>query len=326
VVLAAKAGGDNLVIIFETAGAVPADFGPSAIAIGKFDGMHAGHRTVIDRLKAVAADEGLAAVAVTFDRNPLSTVRPELCPVSLLSNNQKLELLDETGLDATLMLVFDKAFSELSPAEFIRSIIVEALHARVVFVGADFRFGAKGAGTVDVLRAEGDVHGFRVEVIDEVTAAGARRASSTWVRELLEEGKVREAAEVLGRPPSIRSIVVGGEQRGRKLGYPTANLSRDVEGFIPADGVYAARLTVDGVSYGAAVSVGNNPTFEGVPDKQVEAHALDQTLDLYGKSATLEFIEYIRPMNKFENADALVAQMNADEVRIRSILGIPKPS
>jgi riboflavin kinase / FMN adenylyltransferase len=307
-------------LLFESPSAMPDDFGPSAVSIGKFDGMHAGHRRIIAELRAVAAAEGLTSVAVTFDRNPLSLLRPEICPAPLLSNAQKVELLDETGLDATLMLEFTETRASQSPEDFVREVLVDTLHARVLMVGADFRFGSKGAGDVALLEALGSQYGFRVRRIDDVVS-GQRRASSTWMRELLDAGEVAEAARLLERPPSIRATVVGGHQRGRELGYPTANLSHEVEGFVPADGVYAARLVVDGERYGAAVSIGNNPTFEGVPDKTVEAHALDQSFDLYGKTVGLEFIEYIRPMNKFPDADALVRQMNADELRIRRILG-----
>ena len=300
---------------------MPDDFGPSAVSIGKFDGMHAGHRRVIAELRAVAEAEGLASVAVTFDRNPLSLLRPQLCPAPLLSNAQKVELLDASGLDVTLMLEFNQERASQAPEDFVREVLVDTLHARVLLVGADFRFGSKGAGDVALLETLGEQYGFRVQRIDDVVD-GERRASSTWIRELLDAGQVAEATRLLERPPSIRAVVVGGHQRGREMGYPTANLSHDVEGFVPADGVYAARLVVDGERYGAAVSIGNNPTFEGVPDKTVEAHALDQSFDLYGKTVGLEFVEYIRPMNKFPDADALVRQMNADEVRIRSILGL----
>lgn len=303
---------------------VPVPFGPSVVSIGKFDGMHAGHRRVLADLLAVASAESLASVAVTFDRHPLSVVRPELCPAPLLSNAQKLELLAETGIDATLMLTFDEARSQQSPEDFVNEVLVDALAARVILVGSDFRFGAKGAGTVALLTELGHTLGFRVQLIDDVTS-GERRASSTWIRELLSSGQVAEATRLLGRPPSIRSTVVGGHQRGRSMGYPTANLSHDVEGFVPADGVYAANIVIDGERFGAAVSIGNNPTFEGVADKTVEAHVLDASLDLYGKTVELEFVEYIRPMNKFADVAALVTQMNADELRIRSILGQPRP-
>ena len=316
--------------LFESLSEVPEGFGPSAVSIGKFDGVHAGHRRVLAELRGVADAAGLAAVAVTFDRNPLSLIRPELCPAPLVSNEQKLDLLAETGIDATLMLTFDEQLRDLSPREFAESVLAGAIHASIVFVGSDFRFGAKGAGTVETLTELGRELGFEVRLIDSVVApAGAqaeRRASSTWVRELLAEGRVAEAAVVLGRAPSIRAEIVGGEQRGREMGYPTANLSHDVEGFVPADGVYAARILIDGVSYAAAVSIGNNPTFVGVPDKTVEAHVLDETFDLYGTIVDLSFIEYIRPMNKFPDVDALVAQMNRDEDRIREVLHQPRPA
>jgi len=308
-------------LLFESTASMPADFGPSAVSIGKFDGMHAGHRRIIAELRAVAEAEGLQSVAVTFDRNPLSLLRPELCPAPLLSNAQKVELLDESGLDATLMLEFNQERASQAPEEFVREVLVDTLHARVLLVGADFRFGSKGAGDVSLLEQLGGQYGFRVQRIDDVVD-GERRASSTWIRELLDAGEVDEATRLLGRPPSIRAIVVGGHQRGRDLGYPTANLSHDVEGFVPADGVYAARLVIDGQRFGAAVSIGNNPTFEGIADKTVEAHALDQSFDLYGKTVGLEFVQFIRSMKKFPNADALVTQMNADEVQIRSILGL----
>ena len=308
--------------VFDGLDAVPTGFGPSAVTIGKFDGVHPGHRAVIAELRAVAAQQNLEATVVTFDRNPLSVLAPDKCPDSLVSNAKKIELLGAAGVDATLVLEFDRAFSQQEPEVFVQSVLVDALHARVVFVGADFRFGARGSGNVELLDRLGRDHGFEVRHIPEVTASGtaSRRASSTWIRELLAEGDVATAGAQLGRLHSIRSSVVHGEQRGRELGYPTANLSPKVEGFIPRDGVYAAWATVPVGRFGAAVSIGNNPTFEGVPQKQVEAHLLDQKLDLYGESIELEFVEYIRPMNKFPSADALATQMRVDELRIREVL------
>jgi riboflavin kinase/FMN adenylyltransferase len=313
--------------IFNSLEAVPRAFGPSAVAIGKFDGVHAGHRRMIAELLAYSSSAGLLATAITFDRHPLSIIRPTECPVALVSNSQKIDLLAATGLDATLMLPFDRDLSELSPEDFVRAVLVDALHASHVIVGADFRFGNRGAGTTESLAGLGATYGFTVQIIDDVVAVSEdephRRASSTWVRELLTSGDVAHAASVLGALPTIRAEVVHGAQRGRELGYPTANLSPQIEGFVPADGVYAAWLSVGGAKYGAAVSIGNNPTFDGVPDKQVEAHVLDQTLDLYGATVDVSFVEYIRPMNRFSGVDALVAQMNADEKRIREILGYP---
>lgn len=309
-------------LTFTSSAAIPAGFGPSAVTIGKFDGVHAGHRSVLRRLVEIAADRQLAPAVVTFDRNPLSLLAPEKCPVPLVSNAQKLELLAAAGVEATLMLEFDRALSELAPEEFVEAIIVRGLGAKVVLIGADFRFGAKGAGDATLLRSLGERFGFEVLVVEDVTPDGQRRASSTWIRELLAEGRVVEAAELLGGQPVVRATVVHGQQRGRLLGYPTANLSREVEGYVPADGVYAARLTVDGASYPAAVSVGNNPTFEGVPDKQVEAHVIDETLELYGKTVELAFVEYVRGMKKFPGPEELAEQMGIDERWIRDILGV----
>jgi riboflavin kinase/FMN adenylyltransferase len=312
---------------FDSLDSVPTDFGPSAVAIGKFDGVHAGHRSVIAELEAVARRDGLTATVVTFDRHPLSVLRPESCPPPLISNAQKVERLAETGVDATVMLAFDRPFSEQTPEQFVRRILVDALHARVVMVGSDFRFGVRGSGTVDTLAELGRSHGFEVRLIDDVVAptdgSSARRASSTWIRELLAEGRVAEAARVLGHEHAVRGVVVRGAQRGRALGYPTANLSPDMEGFIPGDGVYAAWFTVDGRRYGAAVSIGNNPTFDGVPEKQVEAHVLDETIDLYGKTVEVAFVAYIRGQVKYSTVEALIEQISDDERTVRGILGYP---
>lgn len=308
--------------VFRSLSEIPAGFGPSAVTIGKFDGVHAGHREMVHRLRTTATARGLVCAVITFDRNPLAVVRPELCPESLVSVEQKLELLAETDPDATLLLTFDRDVAAETPEQFVRSVLVEALHATAVLVGADFRFGAGGAGTVGVLRELGAVHGFDVLVIDDVKPADDRRVSSSWIRELLTEGRVAEAAVLLGKPHSIRGTVVHGYQRGRLLGYPTANLSREVEGFVPADGVYAAWLTARDIRYPAAVSIGNNPTFEGVPGRQIEAHALDADFDIYDEVAEISFVEFIRGMRKFPGPDALAEQMGLDEDRIRSILGV----
>jgi len=302
---------------FEGLDAVPAGFGPSAVAIGKFDGVHTGHRAVITRLRRLAAERGLAATVVTFDRNPLSLLAPASCPTSLVSNAQKRELLAEAGVDATLMLTFDRQLAELEPEVFVRRVLVDALAAHLVFAGADFRFGRRGAGDVELLVALGAEAGFEVVLVDDVRAAdrgpGERRASSTWVREALEAGRVDEAARVLGRAATVRSVVVEGEKRGRELGFPTANLDpARLEGLLPADGVYAAWATVDGVRHPAAVSIGDNPTFDGVPQHQAEAHLLDVDADLYGRTIELAFVQRIRGMEPFASLDALVVAIRSD--------------
>jgi riboflavin kinase/FMN adenylyltransferase len=306
---------------FDDLAEVPADFGPSVVTVGKFDGVHLGHRAVLDAVRAAGEADGLVSTVVTFDRHPLSLFAPEKCPVALVSNRQKVELLADAGIDATLMLRFDRELAAVTAEDFVRRILVGTLHARLIYAGADFRFGAKAAGDVELLRTLGAELGFEVRMIDDVRAdADEPRASSTLVRELLEQGRVREAAAVLGRPHRIRSTVVHGDARGRDLGFPTANLAPELEGFRPADGVYATWASIDGVRYPAATSIGNNPTFEGVPEHRVEAYLIDQKVDVYDKEIELEFVDYIRPMNRFDSVDALVAQLGADVGQIRAIL------
>ncbi|MBF4569641.1 bifunctional riboflavin kinase/FAD synthetase [Plantibacter sp. VKM Ac-2880] len=308
-------------ITFTELDQVPDGFGPSAVTIGKFDGVHSGHRAVIAALLEAAASDGLDSVAVTFDRNPLSLINPDRCPASLVSNEQKLGLLASAGVDAALLLRFDQALALLTPEEFVTSILVGALHAKRVLVGEDFRFGHRGLGTVATLESFGEVYGFSVHVVDDVRPESGRRVSSTWIRELLEEGDVREASRLLGRPPEVRGIVVHGAKRGRELGFPTANLSPDSQGLIPADGVYAGWLRWRGRSYPAAISVGNNPTFDGVPQKQVEAYVLDETdLDLYDDEVEVQFVERIRGMVAFTGIEPLIVQMTDDVERARRML------
>ncbi|MGG7307261.1 bifunctional riboflavin kinase/FAD synthetase [Curtobacterium sp. AB451] len=304
-------------------------FGPSAVTIGKFDGVHVGHRAVIAHLERAAREHALVSTVVTFDRHPLNVIDPGKVPPALTSPAQRRELLDEVGVDATLLLRFDQDLQSKAPEVFVSEILVDTLHAKLVFVGSDFRFGAKGAGDVALLRTLGQRYGFTVELIDDVDLVddvrpdGERRVSSTWIRELLGDGRVAEAARLLGREHAVRSVVVHGNERGRAMGYPTANLDPASEGFIPADGVYAARVLHDGTVYPAAVSVGNNPTFEGVPAKQIEAHLLDVDIDLYGDTISVLFVSYVRGMVKFDSMDELAEQMRQDDRDIRTLLGLP---
>lgn len=313
-------------IVFRSPEEVPDDFGPSAVAIGKFDGVHAGHRAVIERLEEAAAATGSRSVAVTFDRNPLAVIRPDRCPENVVTVERKLDLLGELGLDATLVLTFDEELAARSAEDFVVEILVGALRVSTVLVGQDFRFGARGAGTPELLRELGPRHGFSVEVIDDVYLPGStRRVSSSWIRELLMEGDVAAATTVLGRHPDVRGVVVHGLKRGRELGFPTANLSTIVDAFVPADGVYAGWL-VDhdtGIRHPSAISVGTNPTFDDVLVRQVEAHVLGETgLDLYGHDVTVEFVERLRGMVAFEGIDKLMVQMGADVTDAARALGL----
>lgn len=312
-------------IVFRDPSEIPADFGPSVVAIGKFDGVHIGHRAVIDRMREDARAADARAVAVTFDRNPLEVLRPEICPENVVATERKIALLGESDLDATLVLTFDRAMASREPEEFVRSILVDALHVVTVLVGRDFRFGRGGKGDPALLRELGPRYGFTVDVVEDVQLEGAqRRVSSTWIRELLAAGDVVEAARVLGRPVTVSGEVVHGLKRGRELGYPTANLSEVIDALAPADGVYAGWLDDHdtGIRHPAAISVGTNPTFDDVHRRQVEAHVLDEDgLDLYGHHVTVEFTSHLRGMVAFDGMDALITQMAADIEEARARLG-----
>lgn len=304
---------------------IPTDLGATAVTFGKFDGMHLGHQRLVAELLATARAESLTSVMLTFDRNPLEELDPARAPLRLTSNRQKRELAEALGIDVMIMLPFDREFRQLSPERFVELVLVDALHAAHVFTGPDPQFGADGAGHLDTLVRLGAELGFAVHDVAGASV-GDDRVSSTSIRALLAQGDVAGAARLLGRAPSVRAVVVKGQQRGRELGYPTANLSPELEGFIPSDGVYAGILVVDGVRMPAAVSIGNNPTFVGVPDKQVEAWVVDADLDLYGAEVDLEFVEYVRGMLKFDGIEPLIERMAIDAERVREIFGLEAPA
>lgn len=311
-------------IVFHGPQEVPDGYGPSVVAIGKFDGVHIGHRAVLQRMREDAAKLDARSVAVTFDRNPLEVLRPELCPENVVAVQRKLALLDEFDIDATLLLTFDKQLAALTAEEFVTTVLVDALHVATVLVGRDFRFGRGGAGTPDLLRELGPRYGFTVDVVDDVYPDGnERRVSSSWIRELLAAGDVTGAERLLGRPVDVAGEVVHGLKRGRELGFPTANLSELVDALVPADGVYAGWL-IDhdtAIRHPAAISVGTNPTFDDVLRRQVEAHVIDATdLDLYGHRVTVEFAEHLRGMVAFDGMDALIAQIASDVNAARDTL------
>lgn len=310
-------------ILINDPASFPAELRPSVVTIGKFDGLHCGHRDLIQRVRSEAQRENRSSVVLTFDRHPVSLFAPEKAPKPLVSLLQKEELLASSGVDATVVVQFNKQFSLLTPEEFVDELLVGQLGMASIVIGRDFRFGHKGAGDVEFLRERGRELGFETIVIDDTSDDGVHRASSTRVRELLEAGDVAAAAAALDRNHRVRGIVVHGAKRGRELGFPTANLGPEsLEGFVPADGVYAGWLHVDDARLPAAISIGNNPTFEGVPQKQIEAYVLDATLDLYGKSVKVEFVDFIRPMLKFDSLDELIASLNNDVAQTRERLSL----
>jgi riboflavin kinase/FMN adenylyltransferase len=288
---------------------------PRALALGTFDGVHAGHRAVIRRAVEFARERGLTSAVVTFDRHPLTVIDPSRVPRLLTSNEEKIRLIEELGPDELVMLPFDEHLAALTPREFCEGLLADALEARVVVVGENFNFGAGGAGDAAQLRACGAANGYDVEVCSLVTEHGAP-ISSTRIRRLLHDGELEEVREILGRPPSAMGIVVHGDKRGRTLGVPTANVDVEAGTIFPGRGVYAARALVEGTWYRAAVNIGHNPTFQSREEPTthvtVEAFLLDFAGDIYECEIRLDFLHKIRDERRFESADALVAQMRVD--------------
>lgn len=301
---------------------VPGDIGPTVVTIGNFDGVHLGHQHVLQQARDTAAEVGVSkVVVVTFDPHPIAVLRPEHAPPTLTSIESRLRLLEAAGVDAVLVIPFDRGIAAWTPEEFIDRVLVGALDAKAVVVGANFRFGNRAAGDVALLRGVGEVRGFVVEGV--ALDGGPQVWSSTYIRNCLAAGDVAGAAEALGRPFTVRGVVVQGDQRGRELGFPTANVPTPVDAAAPADGVYAGRLTrLDtGETYPAAISVGTNPTFDGERERRVESYVLDRDdLDLYGVEVEVAFLERLRGMVKFDGIEALVETMRDDVARARDIL------
>jgi riboflavin kinase / FMN adenylyltransferase len=306
-------------------GEVPQAWGPSVITIGVFDGVHLGHQRIVSRAAAAAREDGLPLVVVTFDPHPAEVIRPGSHPALLCSLRRRAQLLGELGASAVCVLEFTPEFSRLGPAEFVRAVLADRLHVRHVVVGENFRFGHRAAGDLALLAELGEKYDFRAEGIPLLAEDGVTMSSSA-IRDRVAAGDVAGAARGLGRPHRVEGVVVRGEQRGRALGFPTANLETTAHTAIPGDGVYAgwlARLGAGGQEaerWPAAISVGTNPTFDG-RDRVVEAYALDRDdLDLYGVHAAVDFADRLRGMTRFDTVDALVAQMHQDVATARALV------
>jgi riboflavin kinase/FMN adenylyltransferase len=296
-----------------------ANFGNSAVTIGKFDGLHLGHQALLNELKSTAANNRLKSVAITFDRHPDALLNPERAKLPLIGSSQKNQLFQSTGIDLLLNLPFDRALAELTAEDFVTQILVKALNAKVVIVGEGFRFGKSGLGTADTLRQLGEVHGFTVTVIAPVTVDG-HKVSTTRIREMLDLGDVAGAAKLLGRVHKTTGEIEHGLKIGRTIGFPTANMSRDAEGYLPVDGVYAGWLVTAEERFPTALSVGINETFQAVP-RLVEGYVLDRTdLDLYGQIVDFEYVDFVRATAKFDGVEALIDAINRDVARVRTIL------
>jgi riboflavin kinase/FMN adenylyltransferase len=310
--------------------ACPRPAAGTAITIGAYDGVHRGHRAVISRVRALAAERGLQSAVVTFDRHPASVVRPESAPKLLTDLDQKLELLADTGVDYTLVVHFDAARSGESAEDFVTEVLVGCLGARLVVVGADFHFGHGRKGNVELLTRMGadlgfEVLGLELVGIDGTPAVESERVSSTGIRKALVEGDLALANEALGRPYEVRGVVGRGDARGREWGFPTANVEVPDDVLLPADGIYACWYErPDGSVHGAAVSLGRRPTiYDDQPYSLLEAHLLDFDGELYGEVAEVRFVKRLRGEERFESVEALVAQIAVDCDDARSILRQP---
>jgi riboflavin kinase / FMN adenylyltransferase len=305
---------------YDGVAAVPEDLGPTVATVGMFDGVHRGHRALLDRVAAEAAARGVPAAAVTFDRHPLTVLRPGSEPPLLTTLDRKVELLGEAGMEIVLVLEFTRELSEVTAEAFAAEVLFDRLAARAVVVGENFRFGHKAAGDPALLAELGRPRGVEVMAVG-LHADGDQVVSSTRVRAELAAGDVAAAAASLGRPYAVEGEVVVGDRRGRPLlGVPTANLAVPAGIAIPGDGVYAGHLTdrADGGARPAAISVGTNPQFG--TDRRVEAHVLDFDGDLYGHRVSVDFHHHLRDQATFPGVDELAAQIRADIDQARRLL------
>ena len=296
----------------------------SVITIGAYDGVHLGHQAVVSEVQQLATELGCRSVVVTFDRHPASIVRPESAPKLLTDLDQKLELLAATGVDATVLVRFDEQQSFESATDFVERVLVNCLATQTVVVGEDFHFGRQRSGNVALLRELGALHDFSVHPRELVGRADGidEPISSTAIRRALAGGQIELAHDMLGHAFEVRGRVVLGDQRGRLLGFPTANVEVSNQICVPADGVYAGWYErPDGASFRCAINLGRRPTFyEHADHSLLEAHLLDFSDDLYGETARVRFTHFLRSERKFDGIDALIAQLTHDIEHARASL------
>ena len=296
----------------------------TAVTIGVFDGVHLGHQYVLAQLNAEAAARGLSSAVATFDTHPALVLRPENAPKLLTTLDQKLELLEANGVDIVYLVHFDEGRSRTEPRDFAQQVFVDSLHAKVVVVGEDFHFGRGRQGNVDRLRDFGGSFGFDVRGLELIQhdPEAPEAVSSTAIRRALAGGDVAAAAAMLGRPYEVRGVVQQGDERGRTIGFPTANIPVSKQMAWPSDGVYAGWYTrPSGERHPCAINIGRRPTFyEHAQQSLLEAHLLDFDGDLYGEEARVSFTEFLRSEHSFDGIDALAAQLKKDVEHAREIL------
>jgi riboflavin kinase/FMN adenylyltransferase len=296
----------------------------AVVTIGAYDGVHLGHRAIIEHVRRLAAERQARSAVVTFDRHPATVVRPESAPRLLTDPEQRLELLSATGIDATVVVHFDESQAQEGPEDFVARVLVGGLATTAVVVGDDFHFGHHRRGNVELLRELGVRFDFDVVPLDLVPRSDDvdEPVTSTAIRRALAGGDVDVASGLLGRPFEARGLVVRGDQRGRLLGFPTANVEVPNQICLPADGVYAGwYVRPTGERYQCAINLGRRPTFyEHADHSLLEAHLLDFDGDLYGERAHVQFAQFLRSERKFEGIDALIAQLKHDIDHARLVL------
>jgi riboflavin kinase/FMN adenylyltransferase len=288
----------------------------AVITIGAYDGVHRGHRAVIAQVQARAGELGARSVVVTFDRHPASVIRPDAAPRLLTNASQKLELLADTGVDATVVVPFSAAQARETPVDFVERVIVNALRTQAVIVGSDFHFGHMRQGNITLLREMGERHDFTCEPVVLVPRADGvdEPISSTAIRRALAGGEIETATRLLGRALEVRGTVVTGDQRGRTIGFATANVEIPNGMCLPSDGVYAGLYRrPDGSEHACAINLGRRPTFYvNAEHSLLEAHLLDFAGDLYGEDAAVTFVAFLRSEKQFAGIDELKTQLKLD--------------
>ena len=296
----------------------------SVVTIGAYDGVHRGHQAVIGQVRKEAQQLSCQSVVVTFDKHPASVVRPESAPKLLTDLDQKLELLQQTGIDATLIVEFNRERSTEDPALFVKRVLVDTLRAQVVVVGEDFHFGFNRGGNVAMLRELGKQFDFQVEPVKLIARPDGveEPVSSTSIRRALAGGQVETATNLLGRAYEVRGVVVNGDKRGRIIGFPTANVEVPNAMCLPADGVYAGKFKCDdGSVHACAINLGRRPTFfEHADHSLLEAHLLDFDGDLYGQKVSVTFEHFLRSERKFDGLEAIKTQLQLDVAAARLAL------
>lgn len=297
---------------------IPADRG-TVITVGTFDGVHRGHWEVLQEIRRRAGATGRRSVLVTFDPHPLRIVRPQHAPPLLTTPVEKKEILAESGLDYAVFLSFTEALSRYSPRRFVQEILVDRLGVQELVIGYDHGFGRDRSGDADMLRSIGVESGFEVDVVPPV-GSGSRPVSSSRIRKAVAEGRMGEAGACLGRPYSVRGVVVRGDGRGRGLGFPTANLKvSNADKLIPPPGIYAVRGVLRSGTHAGALHMGPRPTFRGSPPT-IELHLLDFEGNLYGEEVRVDFVERLRDVQPFDSVASLVDQMREDVEAAREAL------